>query len=204
MNDSMKTPDQDVGALRRAMLPILWIFVLLNMVYADILSLMDPASPIRRIMAGAARMPAGLVVGAILMETSIGMILLSRILPRQANRWANVAAVVINLPAVLLGGRGAYYYFFAGVETLSLIAILVLAVRWPQAEPEQAKGANPPPAPTPPRVPPAASSFAQPTEDGPASGSPPPSAPPLQPPGIGGSTVAPEKNPCRESQGGAD
>ncbi|HTT56071.1 MAG TPA: DUF6326 family protein [Opitutaceae bacterium] len=102
----MRTNDQDVGAPRRALLPLLWMFVLLNMIYADILSLMDPASPIRRIMVGTARVPAGLLAGAILMETSIGMVLLSRLLPRQANRYANIAAVVINIPAVLLGGRG--------------------------------------------------------------------------------------------------
>ena len=130
----MKTHDHDVGAPRRALLPILWVFVLLNMIYADILSLMDPASPIRQIMVGAARVPAGLVAGAILMETSIGMVLLSRILPRQANRCANIVAAVINIPAVLLGGRGAYYYFFAGVETLGMIAIIFLVIRWPESD----------------------------------------------------------------------
>ena len=134
----MRTNDQDVGAPRRALLPLLWMFVLLNMIYADILSLMDPASPIRRIMAGAAPVPAGLLAGAILMETSIGMVLLSRLLPRQANRYANIAAVVINIPAVLLGGRGAYYFFFAGVETLGMIAILFLVIRWPESDPEKA------------------------------------------------------------------
>ena len=136
----MKTHAQDVGAHRRVLLPVLWVFVLLNMVYADILSLMDPASPIRRIMAGTAKVPVGLIVAAILMETSIGMVLLSRILPRQANRWANMAAVVINIPAVLLGGLGAYYYFFAGVETLGMIAIIVLVIRWPRPDPERDVG----------------------------------------------------------------
>ena len=141
----MKTHD-DVGARRRALLPILWTFVLLNMIYADILSLMDPASPIRRIMAGTARMPADLVVGAILMETSIAMVLFSRLLPRQANRWANLTAVVINIPAVLFGGRGAYYYVFAGVETLGMIAIAFLVIRWPTAVAGKRIAPNPPPA----------------------------------------------------------
>ena len=144
----MRTNDQDVGALRRALLPLLWMFVLLNMIYADILSLMDPASPIRRIMAGVARVPGGLLAGAILMETSIAMVLLSRLLPRRANRFANIVAVVINIPAVLLGGRGAYYYFFAGVETLGMIAILFLVIRWPEPAPEPAIGPNPAPAST--------------------------------------------------------
>ncbi|HEY5557543.1 hypothetical protein [Acetobacterium sp.] len=37
----------------RLKLSLLWMFLLLNMAYADILSLMDATSPIRNIMAGA-------------------------------------------------------------------------------------------------------------------------------------------------------
>jgi len=177
----MKTHDEDVGALRRAWLPILWVFVLLNMIYADILSLMDPASPIRLIMVGAARVPAGLFVGAILMETSIGMVLFSRLLSRQANRCANVVAVVINIPAVLLGGHGAYYYFFASVETLSMIAIIFLVIRWPASDSEKKIGPNQAPDPTVLAVTPAASASApfgklRATADRDAPGAPPPSA----------------------------
>jgi hypothetical protein len=46
MNPDKQAPSMDV----KAKLSTLWIFVLFNMVYADILSLMDTASPIRRVM----------------------------------------------------------------------------------------------------------------------------------------------------------
>ena len=43
-------------------LSLLWVFVILNIAYADILSLMDPTSPIRTAMAGTP-LPAGGFVG---------------------------------------------------------------------------------------------------------------------------------------------
>jgi hypothetical protein len=59
----------------------LWIFVVLIIAYADILSLMDPTSPIRKIMEGTPMLAGGLLAGAILMETSIAMVILSWVLP---------------------------------------------------------------------------------------------------------------------------
>ena len=133
----MNTSDISFDARRRMILSTLWVFVLLNMIYADILSLMDPVSMIRQIMSGAGRLPAGLIVGAIFMETSIAMVLLSRILPRKGNRYANIIAAIINIPAVLIGGRGAYYYFFAVLESLAMLAIIILSVRWPKSANEE-------------------------------------------------------------------
>jgi len=129
----MTTSDPSPGANRRTVLSTLWVFVLLNMIYADILSLMDPASVIRQIMGGGGRVPGGLFVGAILMETSIAMVLLSRFLPRKGNRYANIIAASINIPAVLVGGRGAFYYFFAIIESLAMLAIIFLSVGWPKS-----------------------------------------------------------------------
>jgi hypothetical protein len=129
----MNISDTGLGARRRTQLSTLWVFVLLNMIYADILSLMDPVSVIRQIMSGAGRVPGGLFVAAILMETSIAMVLLSRVLPRKGNRYANIIAASINIPAVLVGGRGAFYYFFAVIESLAMLAIVYLSVKWPKS-----------------------------------------------------------------------
>jgi hypothetical protein len=49
----MNTNKKITGVDTKVKLSLLWIFVLFNMAYADILSLMDPTSPIRGIMAGA-------------------------------------------------------------------------------------------------------------------------------------------------------
>ncbi|MDR3799747.1 MAG: DUF6326 family protein [Terracidiphilus sp.] len=131
MNPDKQTPGMDT----EAKLSTLWIFVLFNMVYADILSLMDPASPIRSVMQGASLPPGGLLAGAILMETPIAMVLLSRVLQRKANRWANIIVAAINMVAVIAGEQARpYYVFFATIEVICMSVIVWLAWKW--ADPE--------------------------------------------------------------------
>ncbi len=131
MNTHKETPSMDL----KVKLSTLWIFVLFNMVYADILSLMDPASPIRRVMQGVPLPPGGLLAGAILMETPIAMVLLSRVLKHKANRWVNIIVAAINMVAVIAGGQGRpYYVFFATIEVICMSAIVWLAWRWSTLE----------------------------------------------------------------------
>lgn len=130
----MKDSTRIVGVERRVLMSTLWIFVIVNMAYADILSLMDSTSVIRQIMVGALLPAGGLVAGAILIETGIAMILLSRILPYQWNRWTNIVFAIINIIAVVTGGRGAYYYIFAAIESIGLILIIFIAARWSKPE----------------------------------------------------------------------
>ena len=118
----------------RVKLSMLWIFVILNMIYADIVSLMDPSSAIRVRMVGGPMSPGFLLAGAILMETAIAMVILSRLLPSKASRWANIVVAAINIVAVVTGGHGLYYVFFATIEVLSMLLIIWLAWKWPEAE----------------------------------------------------------------------
>jgi hypothetical protein len=117
-------------------LSLLWIFVVLNMAYADILSLMDPTSPIRAAMAGTPLPAGGLLAGAILMETSIAMVILSWILSRKVNRWVSLVIGVLNILAVASGGHGLFYAFFAAVEIVCMLLIIWFAWKWadPQAQ----------------------------------------------------------------------
>jgi hypothetical protein len=73
----MNTNKSITGIDPKVKLSFLWLFVALNMAYADILSLMEPTSPIRRVMAGAPMPQGGLMAGAILMETALAMVILS-------------------------------------------------------------------------------------------------------------------------------
>ncbi len=130
----MNTTKSDIGMDIKVKLSLLWIFVLFNMVYADIISLMDPASPIRYAMRGAPLPSGGLLAGAILMETSIAMVLLSRVLKYAANRWINIIVSVINVAAVVMGGRGSYYAFFATIEVVCMLFIIWYAWRWTNPE----------------------------------------------------------------------
>ena len=119
----------------KATISMLWVFVILNMMYADVLALMDPTSAIRTRMVGTPVSPGFLLVGAILMETAIAMVILSRLLPYKANRWVNTVVAAVNIFAVVTGGHGLYYVFFAAVEVLSMLLIVWLAWKRLEAEP---------------------------------------------------------------------
>src|SRR5215469_6323223 len=89
---------------RRVVLSTLWIFALFNYVYADILTLyfnatLQPAAwkQFQSGQVGSIHITQAFVlVGAILMETAIAMVLLARVLPYRANRWANIVVGVIQ------------------------------------------------------------------------------------------------------------
>jgi len=119
----------------KATISMLWVFVILNMMYADVLALMDPTSAIRTRMVGIPMSPEFLLGGAILMETAIAMVILSRLLPYKANRWVNTIVAAVNIFAVVTGGHGLYYIFFAAVEILSMLLIVWLAWKRLEAEP---------------------------------------------------------------------
>lgn len=134
MNEKERTAKLDV----RSKLSTLWILVLFNMVFADIVGFMNPGA-LERIIGGeeaAFEITQGLlVVFAVLLEIPIGMILLSRVLNRRANRLANTAAVVLTILFVI-GARSEYlsYLFFATVEVVSMLLILWFAWTWPKQE----------------------------------------------------------------------
>lgn len=116
-------------------LSMLWVFVILNMLYADVISLMEPTSAIRTRMVGTPMSPGFLLAGGMLMETAIAMVVLSLILPYKASRWVNTVVVAVNIFAVVTGGHGLYYVFFAGVEVAAMLLIVWLAWKRPEAEP---------------------------------------------------------------------
>ena len=121
-------------------LALLWIFVIVNMAYADILSLMDPTSPIRSIMAGNPLPAGGLLAGAIVMETSFAMVILSWLLSYKANRWVSLIIGIFMIIQIVIGGHGLYYVFFTIVEVGCILVIIWLAWKWkPVVEPVLAK-----------------------------------------------------------------
>jgi hypothetical protein len=115
---------------RGMVLSTLWIFALINYIYADIFTaFFDPPAP------GTAIMPDGtLMVFAALMETAIAMVLLSRILKRAWNRWLNVLVGLIQTAFVswsLFGDAPEpFYVFFVCIEVASLLFIAVYAWTW--------------------------------------------------------------------------
>jgi hypothetical protein len=130
--------NKSTGIDPKVKLSLLWIFVILNIAYADILSLMDPTSAIRKVMAGAPLPAGGLVAGAILMETAIAMVILPWLLNYKVNRWVTIIVGALNILAVVTGGHGPYYVFFATVEVACMLLIIWFAWKWinPQVKPE--------------------------------------------------------------------
>jgi len=127
----------------RERLSLLWIFALLNYLYADVIALFaiagsrTPFEPLP---------PLALMGSAILMEIPIAMIVASRLLPFRANRLANIIAgsllTLVNgfltFVAPLLGwGKPpafAEYLFFATIETVCTVIIIRQAWTWSQGE----------------------------------------------------------------------
>ena len=121
---------------KKVLLSTLWIVVMINMLKADILSLYIPGvldelvvfagdTPITQLMLG----------GAIMMEISIVMIFLSRVLKYKLNRWLNIIVALITI-AFIAGGGSSYphYLFIAAVEIICLLAIIGIAWKWTETE----------------------------------------------------------------------
>ena len=114
-------------------LSILWIVVMFNMVFADILSFMLPGFFEE---AGEMQVTPGLLlVFAIILEIPIAMIYLSRVLKYRANRWANIIASAVTILFVIAGGSTyLHYIFFATIEVVCMLLIVWYAWKWPKQE----------------------------------------------------------------------
>lgn len=115
----------------------LWVVVMFNMVFADILGMMMPGV-LTAMSTGQVGVPVTqglLLMFAILLEIPIAMIFLSRILKPRPNRWANTVAAVITTLFVVGGGSPyLHYYFFAAVEIASMALIVWTVWARPSSE----------------------------------------------------------------------
>ena len=122
----------------RARLSATWVFVMLNMVFADILSFMSPGA-LQQVLAGTADgiqiTPAFLLVAAVVAQVPIAMVLLSLLLPQRTARWANIAAAMVTVAFVLgMGSSTPHYVFIAALETIGCLAIAWWSWTWRPAE----------------------------------------------------------------------
>ena len=139
MNTNKKT-----GAVveKNVILSTLWIFVTLNYLYCDVLTLMDPAE-LKQLITGTVgtiEMNAEfLLAAAVLMEIPMAMVLLSRVLKYSANRWANIIAgaimTVVQCMSLFVGsGPTSYYLFFSAIEIMCTAFIVWYAWKWANPE----------------------------------------------------------------------
>ena len=114
-------------------LSILWIFVMFNMVFADIVGFMNPGT-LEEIIAneGTPVITQELLLAfAVLLEIPIAMVLLSRVLKHGLNRWANIIAGLVTILFVVGGGNSSLsYMFFATIEVVAMAFIVWYAWNW--------------------------------------------------------------------------
>jgi hypothetical protein len=124
-------------------LSVLWLFVLLNYLYADVVALFDIAGSRNSFEP----LPQWALMGsAVLMEIPIAMILACRLLPFRVNRLANIVAAgimtLVNgyltfvLPLATGDRPPAYpeYLFFGTIETVCTSVIIWQAWTWSGVE----------------------------------------------------------------------
>lgn len=119
---------------RKGKISSLWVVVMFNMAFADILSFILPGS-LQEMLSGDTGpfkiTQAMLLVFAVLIEIPIAMTILSRILKRRVNRIVNIAASVVTTAFVVVGGSMTLHYLFlAGVEVVAMLLIVLLCARW--------------------------------------------------------------------------
>lgn len=125
---------------RRVILSTMWIFYVLNIIYADVLNLMGGEAStgnkdvelINSLMS-----PEMLLVSAIFLELAIVMVILARVLNHGINRWANIVIAILHtlglLASVFVGTPTIFYLFFVFVEVATLSFIAWYAWSWKQA-----------------------------------------------------------------------
>jgi len=133
MNTINKTTDLSA---KKMVLSTLWIFAVLNYLYGDVFTLFFNPGAQQTTFA----MPAGAVMGfAILMETAMAMVLLSRVLKYGVNRWANIVVGILQTAlaawAITSGTPAApVAVFFAAMEIPCTLFIVWYAWKWTNAE----------------------------------------------------------------------
>jgi hypothetical protein len=122
----------------KVLLSTLWIVVMINMAYADILGLFIPGAleeVAKTSVSTGTTIPQLMLGGAIMLEIPVAMILLSRVLKFKANRWVNIIASVITIAFVVGGGSTTpHYIFIATIEVVCMLLIIWFAWKWRNPE----------------------------------------------------------------------
>lgn len=127
---------------RKMILSTLWIFVTLNYLYCDVLSLMSPEmlnSLITTGGVGGINMDETTLLGAaILLEIPIALVFFSRILSYKANRLANIIAgsimTLVMVGTILMEGPSYHYIFLGAIEIATTIFIVWFAWTWTKSK----------------------------------------------------------------------
>lgn len=130
---------------RKVLLSTLWIVFVLNILYADIIGVMNvtfndiDVSAADNIELVQNILSPGMLLGiSVILETAMIMIILARVLKHSANRWSNIIVAIIQAlvltASLFVGSPQMYYIFFATVEFTTLFLIIWYAWKLPKPE----------------------------------------------------------------------
>ncbi|MBB5515159.1 hypothetical protein FHS89_001169 [Rubricella aquisinus] len=115
----------------RTKISLLWVFVSLNIVFADVLSLYTPGvvpQLMTGVIEGVTLSEELMLMAAIFIQIPVGMIVLTQVLPARRNRIANIVAAGVTILFVVGGGSlKLHYIFFASCEVIALLVIIYLS-----------------------------------------------------------------------------
>ncbi|QPB85549.1 hypothetical protein CWC22_021305 [Pseudoalteromonas rubra] len=138
MTNAILTTCASQDSRTRIKIATLWLLVMLNMIYADILAFVSAfitPGVIDTLMSGysgSVKLTQELLlVSAILIEIPIVMIFLSQYLSYRLNRLCNLVAVPLTFLFVLGGiETDPFYLFLACIQLALLLSIAWMVIRW--------------------------------------------------------------------------
>lgn len=134
MNSSDKADQMD----KKVLLSTLWLFVLLNIIFRDLHEFASPGF-LQEVLSGyvnGMKITEELIfIGAIVAQVPIFMVLLSRVLKRKTNRWANVGASIFQIAITISAlPRVPADILHAIIEIAALLSIIWIALKWSTQE----------------------------------------------------------------------
>jgi len=115
----------------KSKLSTLWIVVMLNMIFADILSIMIELMNKNTLDIIGGNVNTTMAIAAIITNIPILMIFFSRVLPYKVNRISNIIASVVTIIYIIGGGSLLPHYLIIGsIEIMLLIVIFWKSWKW--------------------------------------------------------------------------
>ncbi|MDR3194105.1 MAG: DUF6326 family protein [Tannerella sp.] len=115
----------------RVELSTLWIVVMLNMIFADIFTILVELVNKNTMEELPGDVITVMAIAAIVTNVPILMIYLARVLPYKSNRWMNIVAAIFTIVYVTGGGSATpHYIIIASIEVIILLTVIVKAWKW--------------------------------------------------------------------------
>lgn len=132
----MKAADQSIVGTRER-ISLLWVVIMFTMAFADILTFVLPEA-LNSMVQGTTEVKITqglLLIMAVLVQIPILMIYFSRVLKWRINRVVNIVASIITILFVVGGGSlYLHYLFFASIEVICMVLIIVYSIKWKQED----------------------------------------------------------------------